>query len=144
MLFRNVRAGDEVILATSQGRGGEFTYSIATVEDVKSAIVVVDGFKFKTKDGMGRTVPHRIFPADAASRRQYLGDDSAPEAAGTSAESVEPSAAEDKLRKVALDALRIIRGEADPSQDDEVIDLIGVEALAAFRRHWRRLHGEKK
>jgi hypothetical protein len=103
---------------------------------------LVDGFKFKLKDGAGRTVPHRIFPADAANRRQYLGDDSVPETAGAPAESAEPSTADNKLRKVALDALRIIRDEADSSHDDEVIDLIGVEALAAFRRQWRRLHGE--
>ena len=139
MLFRNLRAGDEVILATPAGRGagGGFTYALAEVEAVKSALVVVAGFKFNLKDGRGRTVPHHILPATPANRREYLGGeaDSAPAAAPAEA------GAEDRQRALALDALRVIR-ESDPANDDDLIDLIGAETLVAFRRQWRKLQPE--
>jgi hypothetical protein len=134
MLFKNLRAGDEVILATAVGRGGGYTYALAEVEAVKSALVVVAGYKFNLKDGRGRTVPHSILPATAANRQEYLG--------GTAAEAEPVEAAEsdadDKQRKLALDALRVIR-EADPADDDDLIGLIGVEPLLAFVRRWRQV-----
>ena len=140
MLFKNVRVGDEVILASPKGHGRDagFTYVLTAVESVKSALIVVDGFKFNRKDGRGRTIPHEIYPADAANRRNYLDADSeAPSSTATVIESQE----EDKQRKLALDALRIIREEADPAtHDDDVIELIGIEALITFRRQWRKLH----
>jgi hypothetical protein len=141
MLFKNTRVGDEVILATPKGHGRDsgFTYTLVTVEAVKSALVVVDGFKFNRKDGRGRTVPHEIYPADAANRRDYLNGNDSPASAGESSLSAEAEA-EDKQHKFALDALRIIREEVDPSHDADVIDSIGTENLAAFRRHWRKLH----
>jgi hypothetical protein len=144
MNFKNVRIGDEVILATSKGHGsgGGFTYTLAVVDDVKSAIVVVDGFKFKRKDGEGRTVPHQIYPADAANRRLYLGDDSSVEISSSAPTTSEQMTADEKLRRVALDALRIIRDELDSSQDEDVMELIGVETLAAFHRQWRKLHAD--
>ena len=135
MLFKNVRAGDEVILATAVGRGSGFTYSLAEVEAVKSALVVVAGYKFNLKDGRGRTVPHSILPATPANRQEYLGG-----AEATAAAPVEPaeSDADQKQRALALDALRVIRA-ADPADDDDLIDLIGVEPLVAFRRRWRQV-----
>ena len=139
MLFKNLRAGDEVILATPIGRGAgaTFTFALAEVEAVKSALTVVAGYKFNLKDGRGRTVPHYILPATPANRQEYLGG-SKPEPAGGPGELAEEAASDDKQRKLALDALRIIR-EADPADADDLIDLIGVESLVAFRRRWRKL-----
>jgi hypothetical protein len=136
MLFKGLRPGDEVILATAAGRGAGagFTYALADIEAVKSTTVVVAGYKFNLKDGRGRTVPHFILPATAANRREYLGV-AANEAV------TEPGAmeAEDRQRIAAREALRLIRG-ADPADDEDIVDLIGVEPLAAFRRRWRQLH----
>lgn len=137
MLFKNLRPGDEVILATPTGRGAgaTYTFALAEVEAVKSALVVVGGYKFNLKDGRGRTVPHYILPATPANRQEHLGGQipavDAPELAD------EP-AADDRQRTQALDALRVIRS-ADPADDDDLIDLLGVEALVAFRRKWRKL-----
>ena len=68
MLFRGLRAGDEVILASPAGRGAgaSFTFAPAEVEQVKSTTAVVAGYKFNLKDGRGRTVPHYILPATPA------------------------------------------------------------------------------
>lgn len=134
MLFKNLRAGDEVILATAVGRGSGFTYSLAEVEAVKSALVVVAGYKFNLKDGRGRTVPHSILPATATNRQEYLGG------AAAEAEPVEAaeSDADAKQRALARDALRVIR-ETDPTDDDDLIDLMGVEPLLAFVRRWRQV-----
>ena len=143
MLFKNVRVGDEVILATPKGHGRDsgFTYALTKVEAVKSALVVADGFKFNRKDGRGRTVPHEIYPADAANRRNYLNGTDSPSEPGNSATTLSAEAeADDKQYKFALDALRIIREEVDPSQDADVIDSMGAENLATFRRQWRKLH----
>src|SRR5438309_181568 len=99
MLFKGLRAGDEVILASPAGRGagGGFTYSLAEVEAVKSALVVVAGYKFNLKDGRGRTVPHHILPATPANRKEHLGGiegaGSLPSALSTEADG------EDKHRK---------------------------------------------
>ena len=142
MLFRGLRAGDEVILATPTGRGAAagFTYSLAEVEAVKSALVVVAGYKFNLKDGRGRTVPHYILPATPANRQEYLGGAEEAGAPAGRSEVAAEAGADDKQRKQALDALRVIR-EADP---DDVIDLIGVETLVAFRRKWRQLHSGRE
>jgi hypothetical protein len=139
MLFRGLRAGDEVILATPAGRGagGSFTYALAEVEAVKSALVVVAGYKFNLKDGKGRTVPHHILPATPANRQEYLGGEADSVPAAVPAE----AGAEDRQRALALDALRVIR-ESDPANDDDLIDLIGAETLIAFRRQWRKLQPE--
>ena len=137
MLFKGLRAGDEVILATpTGGAGGGVTYSLAEVEAVKSALVVVAGYKFNLKDGRGRTVPHSILPATPANRQEYLGGP----AGSAKDEPTEPaeSDADAKQRTLALDALRVIRA-ADPADDDDLIDLIGVEPLVAFRRRWRQV-----
>jgi hypothetical protein len=136
MLFKGVRAGDEVILATATGRGASsgFTYTVAEVEAVKSTTLVVDGFKFNVKDGKGRTVPHHVLPATPANRRAYL-NETAPDD-GVPVE----VAAEDRVQTMAREALRIIREEAAPDQDDDVIDLFGADVLANFRRQWRALH----
>lgn len=140
MLFKSLRAGDEVILATPTGRGAAagFTYSLAGVEAVKSALVVVAGYKFNLKDGRGRTVPHYILPATPANRQEHL---SGAEGAGSggSSEVTAEAEVEDKQRKLALDALRIVR-ESDPADDDDLIDLFGVEVLTAFRRRLRQVH----
>ena len=135
MLFRGLRAGDEVILASPGGRGAgaTFTFALAEVEQVKSTMAVVGGYKFHLKDGRGRTVPHYILPATPANRQEYLG--SAGEATAGDSE-VAAAAADDRQRMLALDAVRIIRA-ADP---DDVIDLIGTETLISFRRKWRQLH----
>jgi hypothetical protein len=135
MLFKNLRAGDEVILATAVGRGSGFTYSLAEVEAVKSALAVVGGYKFNLKDGRGRTVPHSILPATTANRQEYLG--------GVEASDAEPVAAaetdaDEKQRKLARDALRVIR-DTDPADDDDLIDLMGAEPLLAFVRRWRQV-----
>jgi hypothetical protein len=135
MLFKNLRAGDEVILATAVGRGSGFTYSLAEVEAVKSALVVVAGYKFNLKDGRGRTVPHSILPATPANRQEYLGGT---EPAEAEAAGPDESDADAKQRTLALDALRVIRA-ADPADDDDLIDLIGVEPLIAFVRRWRQV-----
>jgi hypothetical protein len=143
MLFKNVRVGDEVILATPKGHGRDsgFTYTLATVEAVKSALVVVDGFKFNRKDGRGRTIPHEIYPADATNRRDYLNGDDSSAGPGEAVPSLSAEAqADDKQHKLALDALRIIREEVDASQDADVIDSIGAENLVTFRRQWRKVH----
>ena len=144
MLFKGIRVGDEVVLATPAGRGasGGFSYALAEVEAVKSALVVVAGFKFNLKDGKGRTVPHHILPATAANRNEFLGgSENTDPVAGLPATSGS-AGLDDKLRSLALDALRIIREEA--THDDDVIELLGVETLAAFRRQWRRLNGDRK
>src|SRR4051812_43127405 len=137
MLFKNLRAGDELILATPTGRGAAagFTYRLAEVEAVKSALVVVEGYKFNLKDGRGRTVPHHILPATPANRTEYLGGADAESMPAASDVALEADA-DDKQRKLALEAVRIIR-EADP---DDVIDLLGVAALVPSRRQWRQLH----
>jgi hypothetical protein len=134
MLFKGLRPGDEVILATSAGRNSAagFTYSLVEVEAVKSALIVADGYKFNLKDGRGRTVPHFLLPATAANRKEYLGVESSdPEPAE------EP---EDRQRLLARAALGLIRA-ADPADDEDLVDLIGVEPLAAFIRQWRKLQG---
>ena len=135
MLFKSLRAGNEVILATPAGRGAGFTFGLAEVEAVKSALAVVAGYKFNLKDGRGRTVPHFILPATSANRAEYLGD--APAAESNAAVPAE-SDGDEKQRKLALDALRVIR-QGDPADDDDLIDLIGVEPLVAFRRKWRQV-----
>lgn len=132
MLFKTLRAGDEVILATSQGRGGTFSHAVAVVESVTSSLVVVDGFKFNRKDGRGRTTPHHILPNTAEHRREHLGNDEPDEPAET-----DPDA---QLRSQARDALRIIRAEP-AANDDDLIELLGAEALAAFRRRYRDIKG---
>jgi len=139
MLFKGLRPGDEVILATSTGRGSTagFTYALAEVEAVKSALIVVAGYKFNLKDGRGRTVPHYILPATPANRREFLGDTTAEPIAD--AGDLEP---EDRQRLLAREALRLIRA-ADPADDEDLVDLIGVEPLAAFHRRWRKLQGER-
>jgi hypothetical protein len=140
MLFKGLRAGDEVILATSGGRaaGASFFYALAEVEAVKSALVLVAGYKFNLKDGRGRTVPHYILPATPANRQEHLGGHvSEPEAPTAVAD--DELRADEKQRNQALDALRVIR-ESDPANDDDLIDLIGAETLIAFRRQWRKLH----
>jgi hypothetical protein len=136
MLFRGLRAGDEVILATPVGRGAgaDFTFALAEAEQVKSTSAVVAGYKFHLKDGRGRTVPHYILPATPANRREYLGG--AGEAPPGASEIAAEADADDKQHLLALDAVRIVR-EADP---DDVIDLLGTETLIAFRRKWRQLH----
>ena len=142
MLFKRVRAGDEVILASPDGQAGVggFHYVISTVQTVKTTTLVVGGYQFNMKDGRGRTVRHLILPATPENRRQYLGEDDHPEPVSSLPVGQAESETEEKLRKLAHDALRIIREETDASQDDEVAGLIGVEALAAFRRQWRKLH----
>jgi hypothetical protein len=137
MLFKGVRAGDQVILATPAGRGAGsgHTYTLAEVEAVKSTTLVVDGFKFNTKDGNGRTTRHHVLPATAENRRAHLDADADSEQAAVA----EP--AEDKVQTYAREALRIIRDEAARDQDDDVIDLFGADVLANFRRQWRTLHG---
>jgi hypothetical protein len=134
MLFKGLRPGDDVILATPAGRGSTagFTYGLVEVEAVKSALVVAGGYKFNLKDGRGRTVPHFLLPATAANRKEYLGvETSDPEPVA------EP---EDRQRLLAREALRLIRA-ADPTDDEDIVDLMGVEPLAAFHRRWRALHG---
>jgi hypothetical protein len=140
MLFKGVRAGDEVILATPTGRGAGsgFTYTLAEVEAVKSTTLVVDGFKFNVKDGNGRTTRHHVLPATAENRRAHLDEDTASEQAAVA----EP--AEDKIQAHAREALRIIRDEAGRDQDDDVIDLFGADVLANFRRQWRALYPARK
>lgn len=137
MLFKGVRAGTEVILATPTGRGAAagFTYTLAEVEAVKSTSMIVNGYKFNVKDGKGRTVSHYVVPATPANRQTYLS-----EGGDTDAEPPAAVQVEDKMQKMAREALWIIRQEATPDQDDDVIDLFGAEALAAFRRQWRALH----
>jgi hypothetical protein len=139
MLFRGLRPGDEVILATVAGRGAGagFTHALAEVESVKSTTVVVAGYKFNLKDGRGRTVPHFILPATAVHRQEYLGE--------TTHEPADAAASEpeDRQRVAAIEALRLIRA-ADPADDEDIVDLIGVEPLAAFRRRWRQLHAPGK
>jgi hypothetical protein len=139
MLFRNVRAGSEVILATSTGRGSPsgFTYAVAEVEAVKSSIIIVAGYKFNLKDGKGRTVPHHILPLTSANRRSLLDGEGDGEAIAPPA-TVAETQVEDKLHELAIDALRIIREETTPADDHDLIDLFGADALAAFRRQWRR------
>jgi hypothetical protein len=139
MLFKGVRVGDEVILATPTGRGAGsgFTYTLAEVEAVKSTTLVVDGFKFNVKDGNGRTTRHHVLPATAENRRAHLDED-------TSDEAPAAGPAEDKIQTHAREALRIIRDEAEPDQDDDVIDLFGADVLANFRRQWRALHPGRK
>lgn len=144
MLFKGLRPGDEVILATPAGRGtaAGFTYTLTEVEAVKSTTAVVAGYKFHLKDGRGRTVPHFILPATAANRDEYLSgaaDGSPPVPSEVAAE----AAADDRQRTVARDALRIIR-ESAPADDDDLIDLLGADVLAAFRRQWRQLHSPGK
>ena len=141
MLFKGVRAGQEVILGTPKGniRDGVFSYSLEEVESVKTTTIVVAGFKFNLKDGRGRTIPHMILPATPANCRTYL-DGEAAEPENPSAHSSPETDMDDKLRKLALDALRIIRDEK--GHDDDLIEIIGVDALAAFRRQWRKLHPE--
>ncbi len=140
MLFKGVRAGDQVILATPTGRGAGsgHTYTLVEVEAVKSTTLVVDGFKFNVKDGNGRTTRHHVLPATAENRRAHLDED---------ADSDQPTAiepAEDKVQTHAREALRIIREEAGRDQDDDVIDLFGADVLANFRRQWRALHPGRK
>lgn len=139
MLFKNLRAGDEVILATPVGRGAgaTFTFALAEVEAVKSALAVVAGYKFNLKDGRGRTVPHYILPANSANRQQYLGEEEDGEA-GASGRSAAGPNVDERERNLALDALRIIR-ESDPADADDLLDLLGIESLVAFRRRWRKL-----
>ncbi|HVK07747.1 MAG TPA: hypothetical protein VM597_03110 [Gemmataceae bacterium] len=136
MLFKAVRAGDEVILATPTGRGAGsgFTYTLAEVEAVKSTTLVVDGFKFNVKDGNGRTTRHQVLPATPENRLAHL--DEASEADDLPA----AAPADDRAQAQAREALRIIRTEAGPDQDDDVIDLFGADVLANFRRQWRMLH----
>src|SRR5690349_14515754 len=112
MLFKGVRAGDEVILATPTGRGvgSGFTYALAEVEEVKSTTLIVDGFKFNTKDGNGRTTRHQVLPATAENRRAHLNED------GESAEEPVAAPAEDRVQAQAREALRIMRTEAGPDQ----------------------------
>ncbi len=138
MLFKRVRVGDEVILASPGGHGvvGGFTHTLTTVSAVKTTALVADGFQFNMKDGRGRTTRHQIYPATPENRRQYLDGDETPDAA-IAAEETE---AEVKLRRLAHDGLRIIREEADASRNDDIAELIGVEVLAAFRRQWRKLN----
>ncbi|HEX3150629.1 MAG TPA: hypothetical protein VHR66_21305 [Gemmataceae bacterium] len=140
MLFRSVRAGSEVILATSTGRGapGGFTYALAEVEAVKSSMIVVAGYKFNLKDGKGRTVPHYILPATNENRRAYLDGDKTAVASPQAATEAEAQV-EDKIHELAIDALRIIREETTADDDHDLVDLFGADALAAFRRQWRRL-----
>ena len=140
MLFKGVRTGDEVILATPTGRGAGsgFTYALAEVEAVKSTTLVVDGFKFNTKDGNGRTTRHHVLPATAENRRAYFNEDG-----GSPGEPV-AAPAEDRVQAQAREALRILRTEAGPDQDDDVIDLLGADVLANFRRQWRTLHRSGK
>jgi hypothetical protein len=140
MLFKGVRAGDEVILATPTGRGAGsgFTYTLAEVEAVKSTTLVVDGFKFNVKDGNGRTTRHHVLPATVENRRAHLDGESNT----TDVPAVEP--AEDRIQTHAREALRIIRDEARPDQDDDLIDLFGAGVLANFRRQWRALHPGRK
>jgi len=139
MLFKNLRAGDEVILATPAGRGSAagFTYRLATVEAVKSALVVVEGYKFNLKDGRGRTVPHHILPATPANRAEYLGG-ATDEGAAAGSELAAEAEADDRRRTLARDALRLVR-ESDAADDDDLIDLLGAEPLIAFGRRWRQL-----
>src|SRR3954468_1228667 len=139
MLFKNLRAGDEVILASPTGRGSAagVTYRLAPVEAVKSALVVVEGYKFNLKDGRGRTVPHSILPATPANRQEYLGG-AADEGAAAGSELAAEAEADDRRRTRARDALRLIR-ESDPANDDDLIDLLGTEALATFVRRWKQL-----
>jgi hypothetical protein len=138
MLFKGFRPGDEVILATSNGRAAAagFSYALAEVEAVKSAMIVVAGYKFNLKDGRGRTVPHFILPATAANRQEHLGEASSEPAAVVEAEP------EDRQHLQAREALRLIR-EADAADDDDIVDLIGVEPLATFHRRWRQLRSDK-
>ena len=139
MLFKNLRAGDEVILASPTGRGAAagVTYRLAPVEAVKSALVVVEGYKFNLKDGRGRTVPHSIMPATPANRQEYLGGP-AEEGAAAGSELAAEAEADDRQRTLAREALGVIRGSG-PADDDDLIDLLGAEVLAAFRRRWRQL-----
>lgn len=143
MLFKGVRAGAEVILATPTGRGaaGDYTYTLAEVESVKSTSLIVNGYKFNVKDGKGRTVSHHVLPATTANRRDYLSAGADPDVDADLPPAVQ---VEDKMQKMAREALWIIRQEATPDQDDDVIDLFGAEALAAFRRQWRALHPGSK
>ena len=134
MLFKSLRAGNEVILATTAGRGAGFTYGLAEVEAVKSALAVVAGYKFNFKDGRGRTVPHFILPATAANRAEYLGH----AAAETDADGPAEPDVDEKQRRLALEGLQVIR-EADAADDDDLIDLMGVEPLVAFVRRWRQV-----
>ena len=142
MLFKRVRAGDEVILATPDGQTGvgAFTYVIATIQTVKTSSLVVGGYQFNLKDGRGRTVRHLIMPATPENRKQYLGEEDHPEPVGALPASKAESETEDKLRKLAHDALKIIREETDASRNDDLVELLGVEVLAAFRRQWRKLN----
>lgn len=139
MLFKNLRAGDEVILATPTGRGAAagLTYRLATVEAVKSALIVAEGYKFNLKDGRGRTVPHFLLPATPANRQEYLGGATAAGPAAGSELAAEAEA-EGRQRTLARGALRAIR-ETGPADDDDLIDLLGTDVLAAFGRRWRQL-----
>src|SRR6476620_2953865 len=112
MLFRGVREGSEVILATSTGRGSPsgFTYALAEVEAVKSSMIIVAGYKFNLKDGKGRTVPHQILPATNENRRAYLDGDMSAVATPAATTEVEAQV-EDKMHELAIDGLRIIRDE---------------------------------
>ena len=142
MLFKGVRAGQEVILGTPKGnvRDGVFAYALAEVEAVKTTTVVVAGFKFNLKDGRGRTIPHLILPATTANRRTYLEGEEDSEPVSTLPVTSAETEMDAKLRKLAIEALQIIREEASPSRDDDVIEVMGVETLAAFRRQWKKLH----
>ncbi|WP_020474137.1 hypothetical protein [Zavarzinella formosa] len=145
MLFKRVRAGDEVILASPDGAAGVggFNYAIATVQTVKTTTVVVAGYQFNIKDGRGRTVRHQIHPATPENRRMYLEGDENPEPLVALPATKGETETEEKLRKLAHDGLRIIREEADASRNDDITELIGVEVLAAFRRQWRKLNPAK-
>lgn len=147
MLFKRVRAGDEVILATPDRQGvGNFSFAIAEVQAVKTSAIIVAGYQFNLKDGRGRTVRHQIYPATEDNRRQYLGEKQDQEPIAKLPTGDAEIEAEDKLRKIAFDALKIIREETSVSQNDDIIEILGVETLAAFRRQWRKLNsaGDKK